>query len=123
MVIIFGVSLQTDKKIRYALPALFGLGLKKAKMICEELSFAPELKVKDLTEQQQFELAKKIKEEHKIENNLKEEIKNRIQSYITNGSIRGFRHKYRLPVRGQRTHSNARTAKRVIMGIALKQKK
>lgn len=123
MVIIFGVSLQRNKKIEYALLELYGIGLKTAKNICNELGLAPELRVEDLTEQQQFEISKKVKEEYKVENNLREEIKGNIQKYISNGSIRGFRHKYRLPVRGQRTHSNGRTPKRVIMGISAKQKK
>lgn len=123
MVIIFGVNLQRKKKIQYALPELYGIGVKTAKNICKELGLAPELRVEDLTEQQQFEISKKVKEEYNVENSLREEIKGNIQRYITNGSVRGFRHKNRLPVRGQRTHSNARTARRVIMGIALKQKK
>ncbi len=123
MLIIFGVTLLKDKKIRYALPLLYGIGISSAKKICLELGYAPNLKIKDLTEEQQFEVAKKIKEEYRLENNLKEEVKGNIQRYITNGSIRGFRHRNKLPVRGQRTQSNAKTPRRVIMGIAIKFKK
>jgi small subunit ribosomal protein S13 len=110
MLIIFGVKLINEKKIVYALPQLYGIGISLAKKICNELNFAPELTIKQLTGKQQFEIAKKIKEEFRVEENLKEIVKNNIQRYILNGSVRGFRHKNNLPVRGQRTHTNARTA-------------
>jgi len=123
MLVIFGVTLPKDKKIKYALPLLYGIGSASANKICLELGYAPNLKVSDLTEEQQFEIAKKVKEEYRLESNLREEIKGNIQRYITNGSIRGFRHRNKLPVRGQRTQSNAKTPRRVIMGVALKIKK
>jgi small subunit ribosomal protein S13 len=123
MVIIFGVNLQRKKKIKYALPELYGIGVKTAENICKDLGLAPELRVEDLTDVQQFILSKKVKEEYNVENNLQEKIKGNIQRYISNGSVRGFRHKNKLPVRGQRTHSNARTSKRVVMGISSKQRK
>jgi small subunit ribosomal protein S13 len=123
MLVIFGVTLPKDKKIEYALPLLYGIGPASANKICCELGFAPNLKVSDLTEEQQFEIAKKVKEEYRLESNLREEVKGNIQRYITNGSIRGFRHRNKLPVRGQRTQSNSRTPRRVIMGMALKIKK
>jgi small subunit ribosomal protein S13 len=123
MLVIFGVTLPKDKKIKYALPLLYGIGPASANKICLELGFAPNLKVSDLTEEQQFEIAKKVKEEYRLESNLREEIKGNIQRYISNGSIRGFRHRNKLPVRGQRTQSNAKTPRRVIMGMALKIKK
>lgn len=112
MLIIFGVKLVTNKKIIYALPQLYGIGLTLSKQICRELNFAPELTVAKLTSQQQFEIAKKIKAEFRVEENLKEAIKNNIQRVISNGSVRGYRHKNHLPVRGQRTHTNAKTVKR-----------
>ncbi len=112
MLVIFGVSLEKNKKLIYALPQLYGLGLARAKQICAELGYSFELRVKNLTEEQKFEIAKKIKEEYMLEGNLKEEIKSNIQRYISNGSIRGFRHKHRLPVRGQRTRANAKSARR-----------
>jgi small subunit ribosomal protein S13 len=110
MLIIFGVKLNKEKKIVYALPQLYGIGIALSKKICNELSFAPELTIKQLTPKQQFEIAKKIKEEFRVEENLKEIIKNNIQRYISSGSVKGYRHKHNLPVRGQRTHTNAKTA-------------
>ena len=100
-----------NKKIIYALPILYGIGLTLSKRICRELNFAPELTIAKLTSQQKFEIAKKIKAEFRVEENLKELIKNNIQKYMSNGSLRGYRHKHHLPVRGQRTHTNAKTVK------------
>ena len=80
------------------------------------------MRVSDLTEKQQFLLIKKIKMELRIEENLRDMIKSNVQRLIANGSRRGFCHRNHLPVRGQRTHTNARTARRVIMGIAKKSK-
>ena len=117
MLVIFGVSLAKNKKVIFALPELYGLGLARAQQICGELGYSPELRVKNLTETQKYEIAKKIKEEYMLESNLKEEIKSNIQRYISNGSIRGFRHKNKLPVRGQRTHSNGKTVRRVFLKV------
>ncbi len=115
MLVIFGVVLSKNKKLVYALPELYGIGLSSSKRICQELGYSLELRVKDLTEEQEYEIAKKIKEQYVLEGNLKEEIKSNIQRYVTNGSVRGFRHKHKLPVRGQRTSTNAKTARRVIL--------
>lgn len=113
MLIIFGIKLKINKKIIYALPVLYGIGLSLSKQICKELNFAPELTIAELSSQQQFEIAKKIKAEFRVEENLKEFVKTNIQKYIINGSLRGYRHKHHLPVRGQRTHTNAKTVKRI----------
>jgi len=120
MLIIFGVTIPKEKRIAYALPTLYGIGLYSSKKICNELGFAEGLKVSDLTDEQQYNLIRKLKEEYRLENNLREEIKSNVQRYINNGSIRGFRHRNKLPVRGQRTKTNAKTPRRVILGIAIK---
>lgn len=120
MLVIFGVTLPKKKKLIYALPDLYGIGKKSAIRICQELGFAPNLHVEDLTESQQYAIAKKIKEEYRIEGNLRELVKANIQRYYINGSIRGFRHRNHLPVRGQRTHSNGKTPRRVGISISTK---
>ena len=122
MLLIFGVTLPKDKKVLYALPKLYGIGKASALKICKELGLSPELKIKDLIGEQQFLLAKKVKEEYRLEDNLREEVKSDVRRYMSNGSIRGSRHKNHLPVRGQRTKSNARTPRRVIHGLASKGK-
>lgn len=119
MLVIFGVTLAKDKKLVYALTDLYGIGLLTSKKICSELGLSPVLKVKELTERQQFALSKKIKEEFRIEENLKDLVKGNIQRMIANGSVRGFRHRNKLPVRGQRTHTNAKTSRRVVLGMVL----
>lgn len=112
-----------EKKVELALPLLFGIGKASGIKICRELGFAPKLKVANLTADQELAILKKMREEYRLESNLREEIKGNIQHYISNGSIRGFRHRNKLPVRGQRTQSNGKTPRRVIMGIASKIKK
>lgn len=119
MLVIFGVTLAKDKRLIYALTELYGIGLLTSKQICAELGLSPVLKVSELTESQQFALSKKIKEEFRIEENLRDLVKGNIQRMITNGSVRGFRHRNRLPVRGQRTHTNAKTSRRVVLGMAV----
>ncbi len=115
MLVIFGVVLSKNKKLIYALPELYGIGLKASKSICQDLGYSFELRVKDLTGEQEYEIAKKIKKDFIIEENLKEYIKSDIKRYIGIGSVRGFRHKHHLPVRGQRTCSNAETVRRVFL--------
>lgn len=117
MLVIFGVTLAKNKKLIYALTDLYGIGILTSKQICSDLGLSPILKVSDLTENQQFALSRKIKEECRIEENLRDLVKGNIQRMIANGSVRGFRHRNRLPVRGQRTHTNAKTSRRVILGM------
>ncbi len=113
MLTLFGVSLKENKKLIYALPDLYGIGLVSSRRIAYELGFSPNIKLKDLTYVQQLQLIKKIKEEYCVETNLQDKIKENIQRYMLNGSFRGMRHKAKLPVRGQRTHTNAKTARRL----------
>ncbi len=110
--VIFGVTLSHNKKVAYALTQLYGIGLSRAKQICSELRLSPQLIIQDLTSVQQFAIAKKIKEDFIVEGNLEEQLKIDISRYKNNGSIRGYRLRNGLPVRGQRTHSNGKTARR-----------
>lgn len=120
MLLIFGVTLDKDKKVIQALPKLFGVGKTAAVKICKELGFSPEIKITQLTGEQQFNLSKKVKESFRLEDGLREEIKSNVRRYMSNGSIRGFRHRNRLPVRGQRTQSNGKTPRRVLLGLSVK---
>jgi small subunit ribosomal protein S13 len=112
-IIIYGVRLHADKPLILALTILYGIGMATAKKLCAELGFSPRLYVRDLTETQQYLLIRLIKQKLRIENSLKDFVKNRIQLLIEKESYRGFRHRNRLPVRGQRSHSNAKTAKKI----------
>ena len=113
MLIIFGKKISENKKIRYALTDLYGIGIKRATNICDKLSFPLNATLKDLTEGQKLSISKYIKQNLKIEKQLNKQLKNDINRYISNKSVRGFRHKNKLPVRGQRTHTNAKTCKKI----------
>jgi|LauGreDrversion4_2_1035121.scaffolds.fasta_scaffold1999360_1 small subunit ribosomal protein S13 len=109
---IFGFTLPSDKKIIYSLSKLYGIGIPSAQKICRKLGLLPTLKVKDLTLQQQYNLVKLIKEKYIVENQLTEILKTSIQFYYKNGSLRGYRLRNGLPVNGQRTHTNGKTARK-----------
>jgi small subunit ribosomal protein S13 len=108
----FGITIDPQKKVVFALIALYGVGHNSSQKICISLGLAPELKIKDLTDQQQFIIAKKLKDEYTIEGNLEEQIKLDLNHHQTNGSLRGYRLRNGLPVRGQRTHTNGKTARK-----------
>lgn len=110
--VIFGINLPVDKKVNIALISLYGIGKTRANQICLDLGLTPQLTIKNLTELQQFAIAKKVKDNFIIEGNLEEQIKQDINHHQTNGSQRGYRLRNGLPVRGQRTHSNANTARK-----------
>lgn len=110
--VIFGVTLPREKKVVYALPLLYGIGSSRAVKICRDLGIPFTLSIGELTELQQFSIAKKIKENYIVEGNLEEQLKLNLQRYYNNGSQRGYRLRNGLPVRGQRTHSNGKTARR-----------
>ena len=110
--VIFGINLPSNKKVNIALISLYGIGKTRAEQLCSDLGLAPQLRIKNLTEVQQFSLAKKVKDNFIIEGNLEEQIKQDINYHQTNGSQRGYRLRNGLPVRGQRTHSNGNTARK-----------
>jgi len=109
---IFGLNRAPNKKVAFALTALYGIGLARSTKICSTLGLLPQLKIKDLTERQQFAIAKIVKDDFIIEGNLEEQIKLDLNHHQTNGSQRGYRLRNGLPVRGQRTHSNGKTARK-----------
>jgi small subunit ribosomal protein S13 len=100
------------KKVAFALTTLYGIGIVRAQEICASLGLTPQLKIKDLTENQQIAIVKKVKDAFVIEGNLEEQIKLDLNHHQTNGSLRGYRLRNGLPVRGQRTHSNCKTARK-----------
>ena len=109
---LFGVNLLGTKKLIYSINKLYGINIKLAKQIIFELGFSPNLIVNDLTAVQGYMLAKKIKDDCMVEGNLEEMIKKNILVHINSGSQRGYRIRTGLPVRGQSSHSNGKTARR-----------
>ncbi|MEO0086907.1 MAG: 30S ribosomal protein S13 [candidate division WOR-3 bacterium] len=106
-----GVDLPDNKKILYALPLIYGIGLPTAKKILEKLGISGDKKVKELTEEEFTALRKEIETNYKVEGALRAEVAANIKRLIEIGCYRGIRHQRGLPVRGQRTRTNARTRK------------
>lgn len=113
MFVILGVVLPENKRVSFALTQLYGIGTKTSKFICNLFSVAPRAKVKDLSEDQKLEISSYIRENYVIETNLRRNIFLNISKQVKNNSTRGYRHRHGLPVRGQRTCSNARTKRRL----------
>jgi small subunit ribosomal protein S13 len=103
--------LPDKKKIQYALPNLYGIGPSNVKKILAAAMVSPAKKVFDLTDDEVTRIRKEIETNYKIEGALRAEVASHIKHYIEIGSYRGLRHRLGLPVRGQRTRTNARTRK------------
>lgn len=106
-----GVNLPAQKRIEYGLTYVFGIGLPSAQDILHATGISPDKRVKDLTDAEVALLQKEITANYKVEGELKKDIRLDIKRLQEIGSYRGLRHKKGLPVRGQRTKTNARTRK------------
>ena len=108
-----GVNLPANKRVEYSLPYIFGIGLVSAQNILTKLGINYDTRVKDLTDSQVAAIQKEItdNDNYKVEGELRKEITLNIKRLQEIGSYRGLRHKRGLPVRGQRTKTNARTRK------------
>ena len=114
---IAGVDLPRRKAIAYALPYIYGIGLHTAKLICARVNIPLDRKVDELSEVDVKALRETI-ETFKVEGDLRREVQQNIKRLMDLGSYRGLRHRRGLPVRGQRTHTNARTRKGPKRGVA-----
>ena len=119
---IAGVDIPDNKKVPYSLAYIYGIGIKSGFKICEEAGIDPEKRVKDLTEEEIAKIRKIIETEYKVEGDLRKEIAMNIKRLIEIGCYRGVRHRLGLPVRGQRTRTNARTRKGPRKTVAGKKK-
>ncbi len=108
---IAGVDLPRTKRIDIALTAIFGIGRYTASQIVTDLNIDPAKKVDALAENEVSQLRDRITEEYKVEGDLRREVDQNIKRLMDINSYRGFRHRRQLPVRGQRTNTNARTRK------------
>ena len=106
-----GVDLPRDKRIEVGLTYIYGIGLTTAKKILVETGVNPDIRVKDLSEDDLTKLRDYIQENIKVEGDLHREVSQNIKRLMEIGCYRGLRHRRGLPVRGQRTHTNARTRK------------
>jgi small subunit ribosomal protein S13 len=108
---IAGITLPSDKRVEIGLTYIFGIGHSRSTQILLEAKIDKDKKVKDLTEDEIKKIREVIEKKEKIEGDLRKEMTQNIKRLVDIGSYRGLRHKRRLPVRGQRTKTNARTRK------------
>ncbi len=108
---IAGVDLPRDKRVEAALPYIFGVGPSRAREICRATGVNPNTRVRALAEDEVTRLREYIERTHKVEGDLRRDIAMDIRRLVEIGAYRGARHKKSLPVRGQRTRTNARTRK------------
>ena len=108
---IAGVDIPNDKNVEIALTYIFGIGRPSALKIAEGAKIPVHTKMKDLTEQQVQAVRELVERQHTVEGDLRSRVSMNIKRLMDIGSYRGLRHRRGLPVRGQRTHTNARTRK------------
>ncbi len=119
---IAGVDLPRTKRIEIGLTYIYGIGRKRSNDILSEAKVSPDVRVKDLTEDDVRQISRVIEEQGRVEGDLRKEISLNIKRLMEIGSNRGVRHRRSLPVRGQRTRTNARTRKGPRKGAIAKKK-
>ena len=108
---IAGADLPREKRVEVALTYIFGIGLSTSKRILVDTRISPDTRARDLTDEEVIKLRDAIEKTLKVEGDLRREISQNIKRLMEIGCYRGLRHRRGLPVRGQRTHTNARTRK------------
>ena len=119
---IAGVNIPSNKKLEVALTYIFGIGSKFSKNICKITNVDGEKRVNELVESEIIKIREYIDANYTVEGDLRREVSNNIKRLTDLGCYRGLRHRNKLPVRGQRTHTNARTRKGKAVAIAGKKK-
>ena len=119
---IAGVNIPTQKRVVVGLRYIHGIGAAKAKEICEKVGIADDRRVHDLTDSEIIQIREAIDRDYLVEGDLRREVAMNIKRLMDLGCYRGLRHRRGLPVRGQRTHTNARTRKGPAKAIAGKKK-
>jgi len=119
---IAGVNIPTNKRVVIALTYIHGIGRTKAVEICERVGIPAERRVFDLSESEVIKVRETIDQDHLVEGDLRRSVAMNIKRLMDLGCYRGLRHRRGLPVRGQRTHTNARTRKGPAKAIAGKKK-
>ncbi len=119
---ISGVDLPREKRVEIGLTYIYGIGLTTSQKILRETGINPDTRVRDLTEEEVVRLREYIDRNEKVEGDLRREVSQNIKRLMEIGCYRGLRHRRGLPVRGQRTHTNARTRKGPRRQIGAKKK-
>lgn len=115
---ISGVNIPTAKRVEIALTYIHGIGLTSAKDICEKNGITPETRVADLSDAEVIKIRETIDADYMVEGDRRRDVAMNIKRLLDLGTYRGVRHRKRLPVRGQRTSTNARTRKGKRVAIA-----
>ncbi len=115
---IAGVNIPTNKRVVVALQYIHGIGAAKAQEICEKVGIEAARRVNQLTDAEVLQIRETIDRDYTVEGDLRREVAMNIKRLMDLGSYRGLRHRRGLPVRGQRTHTNARTRKGPAKAIA-----
>ena len=119
---IAGVNIPTNKRVVIALQYIHGIGAKFAQKIVEKVGIPAQRRVNELTDAEILQIRETIDRDYHVEGDLRREVSMNIKRLMDLGSYRGLRHRRSLPVRGQRTHTNARTRKGPAKAIAGKKK-
>ena len=119
---IAGVNIPTQKRVEIALTYIYGIGRTKAREICQKVGIPAPRRVHELTEDEILRIRETIDRDYQVEGDLRREMAMNIKRLMDLGCYRGLRHRRGLPVRGQRTHTNARTRKGPARPIAGKKK-
>ena len=119
---IAGVNIPTNKRVVISLRYIFGIGPQKAQDICTKLNIPADRRVNQLSDDEIVKLRETIDRDYRVEGDLRRELAMNIKRLMDLGCYRGLRHRRGLPVRGQRTHTNARTRKGKAVAIAGKKK-
>jgi small subunit ribosomal protein S13 len=120
---IAGMDLPREKRLEVALAYIYGIGRSSAIKILRDSGVSPDVRVKDLTEDEITKLRRAIEGNYRVEGDLKREVSTNIKRLMDIGTYRGLRHRRGLPVRGQRTSTNARTRKGPRRTVGVKSKK
>ncbi len=120
---IAGIDLPREKRVEVALTYLYGIGLSASRRILANTGVNPDTRVRNLTEEEIAKLRDEIDRNYKVEGDLQREVQTNIKRLIDIGSYRGLRHRRGLPVRGQRTRTNARTRKGPKKTVGVRRKK
>jgi small subunit ribosomal protein S13 len=119
---ISGVDIPRDKRLEISLTYIYGIGLNRSQQICAETGVDPDTRVRSMTDDEVSKVRRFIDDNYQVEGDLRREVQQNIKRKIEIGSYQGVRHRRGLPVRGQRTHTNARTRKGRRVAIAGKKK-
>lgn len=119
---IVGVDLPREKRLEIGLTAIYGIGRSRARQVLDATGVSPDIRVRDLSEEDLIKLRDYIDEHFQTEGDLRREVQGDIRRKVEIGSYQGIRHRRGLPVRGQRTHTNARTRKGPRKTVAGKKK-